>query len=770
MKKNVFDNPYFAIAETAGIAILYNKTGETSIIIQYQNLAEQFGADQDQYTNTHQMFSAILKSMGSDLTLQKTDIIFTTAYQPVTGKEDLLSNKYHEHFKGRPYKKILSYLILTAIPKKGNFFTYNEREFENFTTVAGKVFEILGAYKCSPSYCSSAEINELTRRLMVMNFTDKALSVNNFRKPKSEDYIEYADKIIKCVALVDIDHVDLPASVSPYNVRNELSPGFPVDPMTFLFDLQNCDTVVYNQVVSIPEQQKTKIRLELKKKRHSSIPDAANTIAMEDIDQLMIDIAKSNSLLVNSHYSIIFKCDADQAKTVYNFIENKLFDNQIVPSKSAYNQIELFRGALPGNANELKEYDKFLTTSDAAICFFLKECLVNDDQSDFKIYFTDRQGVPVAVDTNELPKQTQRIANTNKFVLGPSGSGKSFFMNHLCRHYALYGADIVLVDTGHSYAGLCKYLGGTYISYTDEKPITMNPFLVDEREYNEEKRDFLKTMIGLLWKGTDGKLSQVEDTVLNKTISDFYQQHFADPDRANKPLSFNAFYDYCIVHIESIIQENQITFDLSEYKFVLRKFYAGGEYQHLLNSSMDESLFHEKFIVFEIDSIKESKVLFPIVTIIIMDVFLQKMRLKANYKALIIEEAWKAIASPMMAGYILFLYKTVRKFRGECVVVTQEIDDILNNPIVKESIISNSDTIIMLDQSKFKDNFSKISAFLNLNKVEQNKIFTINRLDNKQRRGRFKEVYIKTGATGRVYGVEVSIFEYIAFSTERPEK
>jgi hypothetical protein len=203
---------------------------------------------------------------------------------------------------------------------------------------------------------------------------------------------------------------------------------------------------------------------------------------------------------------------------------------------------------------------------------------------------------------------------------------------------------------------------------------------------------------------------------------------------------------------------------------VLQKFYRGGEYEKILNDDFDNSLFNEPFIVFEIDSIKEHKLLFPITTLIIMGVFIQKMRYKKNKKILIIEEAWKAIASPIMANYIVYVYKTVRKFAGEAIVVTQELDDIIGNPVVKKSIIANSDTICLLDQYKFKDNFEEIARLLSLNEVEKAKIFTINRLDNKDQRARFKEVYIKRGATGEVYGIEVPLEEYLTYTTERSEK
>jgi hypothetical protein len=123
-----------------------------------------------------------------------------------------------------------------------------------------------------------------------------------------------------------------------------------------------------------------------------------------------------------------------------------------------------------------------------------------------------------------------------------------------------------------------------------------------------------------------------------------------------------------------------------------------------------------------------------------------------------------------MGGYILYLYKTVRKFWGEAVVVTQELDDIIGNAIVKDSIINNSDTFILLDQTKFIDNFDKIAQLLSLNEVEQSKIFTINNLNNKSGRSRFKEFYLKRGSKGEVYGNEVSLQQYLTYTTEKPEK
>ena len=351
-------------------------------------------------------------------------------------------------------------------------------------------------------------------------------------------------------------------------------------------------------------------------------------------------------------------------------------------------------------------------------------------------------------------------------------------MNALIEQYCMWNKrpnpkwlmDVVIVDTGHSYSGLCQYYQGKYITYTEEKPITTNPFSITEEEYNIEKKDYLLTLISLLWKTAEGTVSQVEADVISSTISAYYSSFFSQESTIDR-LCFNSFYEFALEKIPEIKESESIGFELEEFRFVLKKFYQGGEFENLLNEEVDQSLFTESFVVFEIDSIKEHKVLFPIVTLIIMDVFIQKMRFRTKYrKALIIEEAWKAIASPLMAGYILYLYKTVRKFWGEAIVVTQELGDIIGNAVVKDSIINNSDTICLLDQTKFKDNYSQIASLLSINENERKKIFTINQLDNHEGRGRFKEVYIRRGSAGEVYGVEVSLYQYLTYTTEKPEK
>ena len=628
------------------------------------------------------------------------------------------------------------------------------------------------------------------------------------------------DKRCKVYSLVDVDCAALPSQIRPYTNIEVNNTEMPVDLVSVVDSIPNAETVVYNQIIFLPNQKRELSLLDKKKNRHASIPNPNNQMAVEDIKRVQEVIARESKQLVYTHFNMVVavSAGADLQKCT-NHLENAFGRMGIHISKRAYNQLELFVGSFPGNCYTLnEEYDRFLTLSDAAMCLMYKERVLHSEETPLKIYYTDRQGVPVAIDITGKEGKNKLTDNSNFFCLGPSGSGKSFHMNSVVRQLHEQGTDVVMVDTGNSYEGLCEYLGGKYISYTEERPITMNPFRINREEYNIEKIDFLKNLILMIWKGSDSQIPEIEFRIVEQIIIDYYDAYFngftrytdeqrevllknlfaaASRKNPNKPprevdemvrkqievlearraalkvseLNFNSFFDYSFDRLEQICTENDITtISYSTYSTMLQPFYKGGAYEKILNENVDSALFDETFIVFEVDAIKENKKLFPIVTLIIMDVFLQKMRIKKTRKVLVIEEAWKAIASPLMAEYIKFMYKTARKFWASVGVVTQEIQDIIGSEIVKEAIINNSDVVMLLDQSKFKERFDEIRKILGLTEVDCKKIFTINRLENKDGRSFFREVFIRRGTTSGVYGVEEPHECYMTYTTERAEK
>ena len=769
-RKKIFQDIYFSVEDTDGIGVLYTKTGEYSAILRMENPVQKYSANIDSYYEFTNLFAAIAQTLGEGYALHKQDIFTRKQFKDESGKgHEFLSESYFRYFNGREYTDSMTYLTITQENKKSRLMSFDHKKWRDFRVKIRKVQDQLKDAGIKSEFLNKQEASLYVDRFFAMNFRDNMVSMTGFNV--DDEMIGMGDRRCKVYSLVDVDCANLPTQIRPFTNIEVNNTSMPVDLVALVDSIPGVESVVYNQIIFVPNQKRELALLYKKKNRHGSMPNPSNLIAVEDIKRVQEVIARENKQLVYTHYNLIVtvKPDTDIQKCT-NHLENAFGRMGIHISKRAYNQLELFVNSFPGNCYGMNaDYDRFLTLGDAATCLMYKEKIVHSEDTPFKVYYTDRQGVPVAIDISGKEGRNKLTDNSNFFVLGPSGSGKSFYVNSMVRQAHEQDTDIVLVDTGNSYEGLCEYFGGKYISYTEEHPITMNPFKIKREEWNIEKLGFLKNLVMLIWKGSQGTVSKTEDRLIEQVINEYYDAYFTTKRVSN--LCFNTFYEFSTERLPKICEENGLHgIDLSSYNYLLKDFYKGGSHDVTLNENMDSSLFDETFIVFEIDSIKDDPLLFPLVTLIIMDVFLQKMRIKKNRKMLIIEEAWKAIASPMMAEYIKYLYKTARKFWASVGVVTQEIQDIIGSEIVKEAIINNSDVVMLLDQSKFKERFDTIKAILGLTDVDCKKIFTINRLENKEGRSFFREVFIRRGQTSNVYGVEEPHECYMTYTTERAEK
>ena len=768
-RKKIFQDIYFTIEEVDGVAVLYTKTGEYSSILKMENPVQKYSANIDAYYEFTQLFTSIAQTLGEGYALQKQDVFSRRHFSDESGdSHEYLSDSYFRYFRGREYTDAVTYLVITQECRKGRLFSYDSRKWRDFQVKTRKVLDQLKDAGVKARFLSKEEASNYVDRYFAMNFTDRTVSMTGFKV--DDETISMGDRKCKFYSLVDVDSISLPSLIRPFTNIEVNNATMPVDLLNAIDSIPGAQAVIYNQIIFVPGQKHELAVLDKKKNRHASIPSPANQMAVEDIKKVQEVIARESKQLVYSHFNlaVVTGRDTDFQKCT-NHIENAFGRLGIHISKRAYNQLELFVNSFPGNCYGMNpDYDRFLTLSDAAACLMYKEKIQHSEETPLKIYYTDRQGVPVAIDITGKEGKEKITDNSNFFCLGPSGSGKSFHMNSVVRQMWEQNTDIVLVDTGNSYEGLCEYVGGKYISYTDEHPITMNPFRIKREEYNIEKVGFLKNLIMLIWKGTQGTVTKTEDKLIEQAITEYFAAHF---DGKIDNLCFNTFYEFSVKRLPEICNENNLAgIDLSASNYLMKEFYKGGNHEVTLNEDLDTSLFDETFIVFEIASIKDDPLLFPLVTLIIMDLFIQKMRIKKNRKILVIEEAWKAIASPMMAEYIKYLYKTARKFWASVGVVTQEIQDIVGSPIVKEAIINNSDVVMLLDQSKFRERFDEIQAILGLTEVDCKKIFTINRLENKEGRSFFREVFIRRGQVGAVYGVEEPHECYMTYTTERAEK
>ena len=769
-RKKIFQDIYFSVEDVDGIGVLYTKTGEYSAILKLENPVQKYSANIDNYYEFTNLLTALAQTLGENYAIRKRDVYIKKKFHDETNdNHEFLSESYFRYFTGRTYTDVQTYLIITQENKKSRLFSFDSKKWRDFLVKIRKVKDQLKDSGVDSTYLDGATARDYVDRYFSMNFTDKIVSMTNFKV--DDESISMGNKRCKVYSLVDVDCINLPGVIRPYTNIEVNNTSMPVDLVSLVDNIPVAETVIYNQMLFMPNQKRELSLLDKKKNRHASMPNPSNLIAVEDIKKVQDVIARENKQLVYAHFNLVVSVPIDEdIQKCTNHLENSFGRMGIHISKRAYNQLELFVNSFPGNCYGMNpDYDRFLTLSDAATCLMYKEHIQHSEDTPLKVYYTDRQGVPVAIDISGKEGKNKITDNSNFFILGPSGSGKSFFTNSMVRQLWEQNTDVVLVDTGNSYEGLCDYVNGKYISYTEEHPITMNPFAIKREELNIEKIGFLKNLIMLIWKGTNGRITKTEDHLIEDVITEYYDAHFRTGKV--KELSFNTFYEYSTARIPEIVRDNNLEgIDLATYNYLLKDFYKGGNHELTLNENLDTALFDETFIVFEIDSIKDDPLLFPLVTLIIMDVFIQKMRIKKNRKVLVIEEAWKAIASPMMAEYIKYLYKTARKFWASVGVVTQEIQDIVGSPIVKEAIINNSDVIMLLDQSKFKERFDEIKAILGLTDVDCRKIFTINRLENKEGRSFFREVFIRRGQNAAVFGVEEPHECYMTYTTERAEK
>lgn len=889
-RAKIFEDIYFSVEDVENKGIIYTKKGDYSAVLEMENPIKKYSADTDSYYDFTTLMASVIQVFGEGYALHKQDVFVrknfdmsrVAAKKKKGSKKAFLSEAYFRFFNGREYTEATTYLVITQKGKKGGIHTYDNSKWRDFLVKIQKVSDRLKSGEINCRFLTAAECKEYADRFFAFDFKNKNISMTDFKVDSEK--IGMGNKQIKVYSLLDVDSIGLPGNIRPYTDVSVNNAVISQDLLADIDHVPGVDSIVYNQVIFLPNQKREMMKLDKKKNRHASIPNPNNQIAVEDINAVQNELARNGKILVYAHYNLIVQTSSDyDFQKVTNSLENIFARYNIHISKRAYNQLELFVASFPGNCFRLnQDYDQFLTLSEAALCLMYKERQAVGDDSALKCYYTDRQGLPLAVDTSGKEGKKRYTNNSNFFVLGPSGSGKSFFMNTVMRQYREQDTDIVIIDTGDSYEGLCSYFDGTYISYSKEKPISMNPFKVTDAEYNEnfgEKKNFLKSLIFQLFKGAEFP-TKLEDAVINQTIVEYYEEYFhpfegfneeerkemktkllledkkngeydkfeeeleerygdeyeieeleykklSDRDKRiseklkaviedkaategekevaqralqrltpevieNKylmriehqidkierqkkklkvtELSFNSYYEFAVERIPQIMKQQNIQFNIHDFATILQAFYKGGENESILNNDIDGSLFDEKFIVFEIDKVKDDPVLFPILTLIIMDVFTQKMRIKKGRKCLVIEEAWKAIATPVMADYIKYLYKTARKHWAMVGVVTQEIQDITSSPIVKEAIINNSDVFMLLDQSKFKDKFDDIKATLSLTDIDCKKIFTINRLDNHEGRSRFQEVFIKRGQDGEVYGVEEPPECYINYTTEKVEK
>lgn len=766
------------------------------------SLPELFTVGSGEYEAIHAAWHKAVKTLPDFTVVHKQDWYIKENYAPDLMEEGLsfLGKSYRQHFNERPFLNHYCYLFLTKTTRErmrtqSNFSTLcrgklvpkEARDKETVQRFMEAVAQFERIIKDS-GLVTLTRLNEedILGTADTPGLLEQYLTLSRAKDEPMQDVafnaeeVRIGNKRLCLHTLSDTD--DLPGVVTADTRYEKLSTDRSDCRLSFAAPvglLLSCNHI-YNQYLFLDNSEENLRKFEKSARNMHSLArySRSNQINREWIERYLNEAHSYGLSSIRAHFNVIaWSDDPAELKQIKNDTGSALALMECKPRHNTTDTATLYWAGIPGNAGDFPSEESFYTFIEPALCFFSQETNYRDSPSPFGLKMADRlTGNPIHLDISDLPMKRGIITNRNKFILGPSGSGKSFFTNHMVRQYYEQGAHVLLVDTGNSYQGLCELIhgrtvgeDGVYFTYTENNPIAFNPFYTDDGVLDIEKRESIKTLILTLWKRDDEPPRRSEEVALSNAVSG-YIEHIKAGDAVP---SFNGFYDYVRHEYRAVLEDKKVRekdFDLANFLNVLEPYYSGGEYDYLLNSDKQLDLLSKRFIVFEIDAVKDHKILFPIVTIIIMEVFINKMRrLKGKRKLILIEEAWKAIAKEGMAEYIKYLFKTVRKFFGEAIVVTQEVDDIIQSPIVKESIINNSDCKILLDQRKYMNKFDDIQTMLGLTDKEKAQVLSINMNNDASRL--YKEVWIGLGGThSSVYATEVSLEEYLAYTTEESEK
>lgn len=740
--------------------------------------------------------------MPSYTILHKQDWFICQRYEPEIQKDEMsfLDRSFELHFSERPFLNHSCYLFITKTTRErsrsqSNFSilcrgTIIPKEVRDREAVC-RFMESVGQFERIVNDSDLIRMERLTTDEIV-GTKDKAGLIEKYFSLSEKDTTTLQDIALTpsrmlvgdkrlCVhTLSDTD--DLPGSVCTDNRYEKYSTDRSDCRLSFAAPVGVMLPVdhIYNQYLFIDDPAELLKRFEKEARNMHSLSrySRANQINRQWIESYLNEAHSFGLTVIRCHCNVMaWTEDAEGFKRIKNDTGSAL---ALMGCKPRYNTVDaptLYWSAIPGGEGDFPAEESFYTFIEQGVCFFTGETNYATSLSPFGIKMADRSGHPLHLDISDEPMKRGLITNRNKLVVGPSGSGKSFFMNHLVRQYWEQNSHILLIDIGNSYQGLCNLIrqrtggeDGVYFTYSEESPISFNPFFTEDNVFELEKKESIKTLILTLWKRENETVTRSEEVALSMGVSLYIERIQSGKEKSP---GFNTFYEFIRKDFSKILKQKgyrEKDFDILNFLNVLAPYYKGGEYDFLLNSTRQLDLLHKRFVVFEIDNVKEHKILFPVVTVIIMEAFINKLRrLQGIRKVIIIEEAWKAVAKEGMADYVKFLYKTVRKYFGEAIVVTQELDDIVSSSIIKDTIINNADCKILLDQRKYVNKFDSVQSLLGLTDKEKGQILSINQANDATRR--YKEVWIGLGGVrSAVYATETSLEEYLCYTTEESEK
>lgn len=768
---------------------ILSKQGDITIAFR-GTLPEIFTQSVDDFEALHQAWVKAIKILPKDSVLHQQDWFVNGRYKVSAGDDNnsFLTRSAERYFSGRPFLEHQCYILLTKRPSGRKVATsifssllrptlapeqtINPLALQELEDKAGQFQRILTDSGIKLERLTNEELlsqqykTGLIERYFTLSGSEHSLLINDLQL---KDGLQVGDKYCQLFTLADMDALPaLCSSAIGYDKYSTDKTKFPMGFTGSLGLLLPCNHI-YNQYILIGDAQATLKKFESKRLRLQSLSaySRENAISRDAVNDFLNEAISQSRLPVKAHFNIlVWTADKEELKDVKNLVASALAQMNAAAKMETAGAAQIYWAGIPGNAGDFPINDTFDTFAEQASCFLNLQTNYRSVAPDQGIRFCDRlSGKPVYVDLFDAPRKEGITSNMGMLVCGTSGGGKSMTVNHILRSLYDQGAHCVTVDIGGSYKGLCELVGGYYFTYEEKNPIRFNPFYISEGTIlDTEKKESLKALLVSLWKQENENFNRSEYVALSNALSGYYEYLQVTPDAFP---CFNSFYEYLEGQYVEVLRSQKVKdrdFDIDNFLYVLKPYYKGGEFDYLLNAKENLDLLNQQFIVFELDNIKDHPILFPVVTLIIMEMFISKMRkLQGKRKVLTIDEAWKAIAKSGMAEFLKYAFKTIRKFNGIPCVITQELDDLVSSPIIKDAIINNADIKILMDMRKFMNKFDKLQDTLGQSDKAKTILLSVNKDD--------REIFIDLGGIiTKVYKNELCPEEYYSYTTEGKER
>lgn len=439
------------------------------------------------------------------------------------------------------------------------------------------------------------------------------------------------------------------------------------------------------------------------------VPNQALETKLADTKRLYDALYKGEEKIFRVSLYMDNKADTEEK---LNFLTEKCKSNLnsllIMPKSCTYRMAQAVRSCLPLGEDDLKVQQEFSTNSLAAtIPFISSSCGLRDG---ILLGKEEETKTPVYVDFDSLP-------NKHFFILGTSGSGKSYTAKYLLiQLFIAMDANIYVMDPNSEYKELCNRFGGQTIELSRESDSIINIFDLANEDFGSKMLSLISIFDIII-----GGMSESQKGVLNQMLLQTYELKGisqSDPSTWNKtPPTFSDFF--------TIVQKNRKDISKSDKSLSKQEtrslevlsnrtaMYTKDGFFGFLDRETKIDL-HQRFINFDLSKLPSS--VRTLMMFAVLDFLFREIKKDNKPKILLIDEGWALLRSKEAEGYLLDFIKTSRKFGASLGFITQELEDLLSTDGGR-SILNQTATKILMHQNT--TNIDLISDSLKLNASEK---------------------------------------------------